>query len=220
MWALIKKFSPMFIFYLGLYALIFFPLLNYSRFTLDEDPAELIYLLYQGAWGFWIVLGAVWVHEQMEAKSKSYAFLRTLPLQNRDIVMAKFTLVLLSVFFFVVYQTGVVALLVNNAGYTWTAWRYNTFIGNLCLLMAGFVYMGIYRYGFGRMGKIVLIGWLLLFMSPLLLREIFMPKFNLNFETLVQQVASLNWWAVTLVVLALYWGMLQLAVRFKNAENG
>ena len=68
----------MFILYMGLYALLFFPLLNYSRFTQDEDPAGLIYLLYQGAWGFWVILGAIWVHEQIETKSNSYNFLKIL----------------------------------------------------------------------------------------------------------------------------------------------
>ena len=210
----------MFFLYMGLYAFIFFPLLNYSRFTLDEDPAELIYLLYQGAYGFWIVLGAIWVHEQIESKSRAYTFLRILPIRNKDIISAKFALVLFAVLFFVIYQTGVIAVLVHNAEYSRAAWQYNTFIGNICLLMAGLVYMGIYRYGFVKMGKFVLIGWLLLFLSPLLLREIIMPKLDFSVETIVLRVTSLNWWVVTLVVLAMYWGMLQLAVRFKNAENG
>ena len=210
----------MFIFYLGLYAFVFFPLLNYSRFTVDEDPAELIYLLFQGAWGFWIVLGAIWVHEQMESKSKGYTFLRTLPIRNKDIISAKFVLVLFAVLFFVIYQTGIIALLVHNAQYSWTALQYNTFIGNLCLVLAGLVYMGITRYGFMRLGKVMLLLWLFLFLSPLLLREIIMPKLDFSVETLVQQVTSWNGWVMTLVVLVMYWGMLQLAVRFKNAENG
>jgi hypothetical protein len=220
MWQLIKKFSPVFLLYLGLYALIFFPLLNYSRFTQDEDPAELIYLLYQGAWGFWIILGAIWVHEQIESKRNSYGFLRTLPIRNRDIISAKFTLVLFSVFFFVCYQTGIVALLIRDADFSWTAWKYNLSIGNICLLMSGLFYLGIYRYGFIKFGKVILGSWLFFFLSPLLLREVIMKRFNLDTETWIAHVTSLNWWLTTLVVLVIYSGMLKLAIKLKNAEKG
>lgn len=220
MWTLIKKFSPMFILYLGMYMLIFFPLLNYSRFTQEEDPAELNYLFYQGAWGFWIILGAMWVHEQIETKSNSYAFLRILPLKNKQIVGAKFALILLSVILFVVYQTGVVALLVRNAEYSRTAWRYNISVGNLCLLLAGTFYMGIYRFGFAKIGKVILGAWLLLFLSPVLVREIVMRRSQIDEKTLIAQINSYNWWLVTAVVLLIYWGMLNLSVRLKKAQRG
>lgn len=209
----------MFLLYIGLYAILFFPLLNYSRFTQDEDPAELIYLLYQGAFGFWIVLGSIWVHEQVESKNNSYNFLRALPIRNKDIITAKFALVLFSVLFFVIYQTGAIALLVHNADYSLTAWKFNTFIGNLCLLLGGIVYMGIYRFGFLRIGKVVLIIWLLLFLSPILLREFIMPNTNLSVETLVDQVTSMNWLVLTAIVLAIFWGMLQMSIHIKNSEN-
>jgi hypothetical protein len=220
MWTLIKKFSPMFILYLGMYALIFFPLLNYSRFTQDENPAELIYLLYQGAWGFWVILGAIWVHEQIETKSSSYSFLRILPIRNQEIVGAKFAVVLISVLFFVVYQTGVVALLVRDAEYSRTAWLYNLSVGNLCLLLAGLFYIGIYRFGFLKFGKVMLGSWLLLFLSPLLVREVAMRRFQLDEETLITQITSYNGWLVTAAVLLIYWGMLNLSVRLKNAQQG
>ena len=209
---LIKKFSLMYVFYMGLYAVLLFPLLNHDRITGPdtEDPA---YIFYQGVFIIWVALGALWAHESMEHKSTGYQFLRTLPLGARTIVRAKFILIFASVWGFSIFQSGMIWLLTGNGRLASDTWGYLCGLGSLCLVLGALAYVGIYRFGFSRFGKILLVLWMLVFLSPILMKEFILPAFNLGVEDILRFVIGLNWMVVGLVGIALFWALEPAAAR-------
>ncbi len=209
---LIQKFSLMYAFYLAMYAFLMFPLLNYDRIS-GPDTENPIYIFYQGGFLIWMVLGALWAHENMEHKTNAYRFLRTLPLGGIKIIGAKFTLVFMSVFLFIVYQSGMIRILTGSAQLATATWQYLCVLGSLCLILAGLAYMGIYRFGFVVFGKLLLGIWMLLFLSPILLRQFILPPLKLTVDDVLGFVTGLNWVAVSLIGTALFWAMLPLAAR-------
>jgi len=209
---LIQKFSLMYAFYLGLYALFFFPLLNYDRVT-GPDTEDPSYIFYQGIFLIWVVLGALWAHENMEQKTNGYRFLTTLPLRNTKIIGAKFTLVFMSTVLFVAYQGIMIRILTGNSGLAAATWKYNAVLGSLCLILAGLAYLGIYRFGFGGFGKLLLGLWMLFFLSPILMREFILPPLGITLDEVLNFVIGLNWILVSLAGAALFWAMLPLVAR-------
>lgn len=215
---LIKKFSVMYVFFLGLYAVLVFPLLNHDRIT-GPDPENPIYIFYQGVYLIWMVLGALWAHENLENKTNGYRFLQTLPLGGKKIIGAKFALVLASTTLFIVYQSVMIRILTGNALLAATTWAYMAVLGSLCLVLAGLAYVGIYRFGFTRFGKLLLGLWLLLFLSPIILRELLLPTLQLTVDDVLGFVIGLNWVVVSLIGVAVFWGLLPLAARMKLSER-
>jgi hypothetical protein len=212
---LVQKFSLMYVFYLGLYVIFFFPLLNYDRVT-GPDTEDPSYIFYQGIFLIWVVLGALWAHENMEQKTKGYRFLRILPLGGAKIMSAKFTLVFMSTILFVAYQGTMIRILTGNSRLAAATWKYNAVLGSLCLILAGLAYLGISRFGFGTFGKLLLGLWLLFFLSPILLREFLLPPLGITLEDVLRFVLGLNWILVSLVGAALFWAMLPLASRTQS----
>ncbi len=218
MWHLMKKFSLMYVLYAGLYAILFFPLLNYDRIT-GPDSHDPIYTFYQGSFIFWVVLGSLWAHEQMEHKARGYGFLRTLPLRVQDIVRAKFALILLAVLFIMAFQTASIRLLTKDRDLASTTWHYSIIIGSLCLILAGLAYAGIFRFGFSRFSKWVFGVWLLLFLYPIILREFVMPAFKLSVDEVLDRVTGFNWIPVSTTALAIFWALMRLAIRLWREER-
>jgi len=211
---LIQKFSIMFVFYMGLYVVVLFPLLNYDRITSPdtEDPS---YIFYQGIFLIWAVLGALWAHENLEHKTNGYRFLQTLPLSGQKIIGAKFVLVYVNTAVFVIYQSFMLRILTGNARLAAASWAYMAVLSSLCLVVAGLAYVGIYRFGFLRFGKVLLGLWLLLFLSPIAIREFIFPPLGLSIDDVLRFVIGLNWLVVCLIGTAVFWGLLPLAARLK-----
>ncbi|MFA9452383.1 MAG: hypothetical protein ACERK6_00585 [Candidatus Aminicenantaceae bacterium] len=212
---LIQKFSVMYVFYLAMYALLMFPLLNYDRIS-GPDTENPIYIFYQGVFLIWVVLGALWAHEKMEHKTHADRFLRTLPLGGLKIMGAKFTLVFVTTILFIVYQSGMIRILTGNAQLAAATWQYLCVLGSLCLILAGMAYMGIYRFGFVVFGKLLLGIWILLFLSPILLRVFILPPLGLTVDDVVGIVSGLNWVVISLAGAALFWAMLPLVSRLNS----
>ena len=97
-----RKFSLMFIFYTVLIFGIAMPLFNHDRIT-GPDPLSLSFVFYLAPYMFLVAIGSLWAHELMEEKTKSYEFLRLLPIKEYEIVGAKFALVFLSITFYVLF---------------------------------------------------------------------------------------------------------------------
>lgn len=215
---LIQKFSIMYVFYVGLYVVFLFPLLNYDRIT-GPDTEDPSYVFYQGVFIIWAVLGALWAHENLEHKTNGYRFLRTLPLSGQKIIGAKFVLVFANTALFIIYQSLMLWILTGNTRLAATSWAYMAVLGSLCLVLAGLAYIGIYRFGFLRFGKLLLGLWLLLFLSPIILRELILPPLGLSVDDVLRFVMGLNWVVVCLIASAVFWGLLPLAVRMQLRER-
>jgi hypothetical protein len=165
------------------------------------------------------VLGALWGHENLENKTHGYSFLQTLPLGGNKIIGAKFALVFASTTLFIVYQSVMIRILTGNARLAASTWAYLVVLGSLCLILAGLAYVGIYRFGFTRFGKLLLGIWLLIFLSPMILREFILPPLQITVNDVLDFVIGLNWAVVGLVGVVLFWALLPLAARMRLSER-
>ena len=75
---LIRKFSWPFILYSVLLTGIIFPLFNHDRIT-GPDPLNLSFVFTLAPYVFYVAIGAIWTHEQIESKFKGYIFLKLRP---------------------------------------------------------------------------------------------------------------------------------------------
>lgn len=198
--------------YLIGYMFFIFPLMNYTRYTSNE-AFEPIYIFYQTPFIFWIVLGAIWTQENLESKIKGYAFLSTLPIKTREVVMCKFSVAFFAIVIYEVFQLSTLSLFSTPAEYLGLIRSYLVLYGGICLIISGLFYLIIFKFGFLRTSKFVFILWIVLFISPLPIREFLAPKFNIEIMDIIRSAASMNWILVAVASLVIYAGLMQATIR-------
>lgn len=216
MWPLVKKNSIIFIAYTVGFAGIFFPLLNVSWIKASE-PFDFGYVFYQGSWISWIVLGSLWMQEQIEYKSKGYAFLRTLPLKKSEIVYSKFIVMFLTVLFFVGYLCTAYSIFPVPREDLALIYSYIIILGSINLLIAGLIYVGIFRYGFHKISKIIWGVWLFMFLSPVLIKEFYLRKSDFSDLDVIKFVTGFHWILILSISLIVYFLSLQLIIKQKKS---
>ena len=216
---LIQKNSFIFFAYLAGYMFFIFPLMNYTRYTTDE-PFDPTYIFYQTPFIFWIVLGAIWTQENLESKIKGYSFLRTLPITFGEIVVSKFSIAVMAILAYELFQWSTLSLFATPPEYLPWIRSYLIVFGGICLIISGLFYLSIFKFGFLRMNKFVFILWTLLFISPLPIREFLAPKFNVEIMDIIRSTASLNWVPVAVVSLILYLGLMQATKKLNPPSGG
>ena len=102
-----KKNVNFFVFYF----VIIVSLIVFLRF-ITGSTLSLVFVIISGILVFILVFGSTFTNEQYEEKNKGYMFLDTLPVTAREIVEAKFALVLLAVGFCV----GFLVILISLSG--------------------------------------------------------------------------------------------------------
>jgi hypothetical protein len=209
---LMKKFSFIFILYILLAVGLVFPLFNYDRLT-GPDPLTLNFVFTLAPYLFFVVLGAVSIHEQLEQKSNGYAFLRTLPVKASDIVVSKFLLVLLSALVYIVFHCVAFAKISADPSYWKTSCSFLIINGNICLILTALLYVGIFRYGYNKVGKFVVLLWLFIVLSPIPINIFLLRRLGISRREIIEKVISLNWVIVTLVCVALYYFLMRVATK-------
>jgi hypothetical protein len=184
MLTLVKKNSSFFIFYLATYFGFLFPFINYDRLH-SPAPIDVSFIFYITIYIYWLVLGAIYSHEQMEHKNNGYAFLRNFPISFREIILSKYILVFLSVLIYVVVQYIWLGTLFTDAATVATVRSYLMINASLCLALAGWTYTLIFKFGFGKFGKILFVSWLLLILFPLLMLSVILPKLGLTRKDII-----------------------------------
>lgn len=212
---LVRKFSFMFVFYQGLYYALLLPLLNQDR-LLSPDPLDLSFVLYLNIYMTWLIIGSVWAQEQLEHKNNGYGFLRTLPIQDHEIVLSKFILVLLSVLIYLVAHMVWFNLNFEEEGILLAARNNLVLMGNFTLVIAGLIYLGFYRFGYHRFGKIAIFVWFLLIASPIPIRILLKNRFNIGSDEIVNALMAGNPLLFTSVGLMLFVGSAFLATKLKS----
>ncbi len=206
-----KKFSPIFILYSIIMAGLVFPLMNHDRLT-GPDPLTLNFVFTMAPFLFLIVLGAIFVHEQFEHKSNGYAFLRILPIKFSDIVIAKFLLVFLTTFFFVGFHCVAFSKISSDPRYLGPSCSFLIINANICLFLAALLYLGIFRFGFDKLGKYVLIFWLVILFAPIPITIYFLKRWGISRQEIIEKVASLDWVIATLICVGLYFLLMRAAI--------
>lgn len=214
---LMKKFSFWYILYPLLLLVFGLPLFNHDRLT-GPDPLSLSFAIYLAPM-VWLVLGAMWAHEQMENKANGYAFLRTLPIEPRQIVKAKFTMVFLSVLLYVGGCCAAFAAVSTSPDYLIPSCAYLILHGDVCLVAAALLYLGIFRFGFTRFGKFVLISWVSLLIAPMPIRLFLLKPRGITDPDIMQFMRTPFWIGFTIVSLAAYFFLMRKAIRLMKFEE-
>jgi hypothetical protein len=218
---LLKKFSIPFILYILLAVGLVFPLFNHDRLT-GPNPLSLNFVFTLAPYLFFVALGAVYIHEQLEQKSNGYAFLRMLPVRASDIVIPKFLLVFLSVLLYIGFHCVAFAKISSAPNYFGPSCAFLVINGNICLILTAVLYIGIFRYGYAKVGKFVIFFWLLIVLSPIPINIFLLRRLRITRQEIIEKVISLNWVIVTLVCVALYFFLMRVAIKTlaKQTLNG
>jgi len=218
MWRLIRKNSPMFLLYQGMYFAFFFPLIDYDRMS-SQNPLDLSFLFFLNTYMLWLILGSVWSQEQLENRSNGYAFLSTLPLRGRQIVGAKYALVFLVTLIYVAVSLVWYSLSFDDPAFLAAGRSSLIHVASVCLFLAGLYYLGFFRFGYKRFSRFAVAAWFCLVVSPLLIQIVLKERLGRRSGDIILAITRLNP-AITLsVCLVLFLGTLVLAVRCKETQD-
>lgn len=211
---IMKKNMNVFIFYLGVVT----GLIVIMR-ILARSELSVAFVVISGVLVFLLVFGATFTNEQYEEKNKGYAFLDTLPVTAREIVEAKFALVLLSVGFCV----GFLVILISLSGIipesTIIARSYVLFMGMIGLILAGVNYIGIFALGFTKYLVIVGVGWVSLGLVPMIIMKTYEGRMDVLRETVLDFFSGLDWLVVIPLGLLVYFVLMLVAAKVRHLKN-
>jgi hypothetical protein len=214
---LMKKFSFWYLLYPGLFLVFGLPLYNHDRLV-GPDPLGLSFAIYLAPM-IWLVLGAMWSHEQMESKSNGYAFLRILPIEPAQIVKAKFAIVFIAVAIYVGGCCIAFALVSTNPEYLIPSCAYLIVHGDVCLVAAALLYLSIFRFGFSRFGKIILIACVFLLISLIPIRLFILRPLEISDSDIMEFMRGPYWIIGTIICLVGYYFLMKLAIRLIQARE-
>jgi hypothetical protein len=209
-------------FYFAYHAAIIFPLMaSYFCFVRKELSGPMV--MFQGLWLILIVEGALAVNEKVEEKSRAYNFLRLLPIKDREIVLSKFLLVLLTAIFLVALNY-ILYFFVPDPMHLYTIGRILVPLSAIyALVLAGTSYVIIFRFGHSAFVKFVWAVMIVTMVAPVLIFESVILKMNLDISIIADKLSQLLWlfWlAIPLFGLALFYILFQMATRAKEAARG
>jgi len=215
---LMKKFAFVYFGYMAIILGLLYPLSNHDRLT-GPNPLDLSFAYMQAFQIFWIIFASMWMSEQIEFKANGYKFLRTLPIKNENIVGAKFTVVFVSVLIYVAFHCIAFAVISTAPEYLNPSCQMMINLGIVCLIFAGLLHIGVIRFGYMSFGKFLWILMALGLIFPLLVTSLVLPKIGLDRYDILYAITGVNWIIVTAVGLAIYAGLMHLAMKMKNFER-
>ena len=213
-----KKFAFVYFGYLVLVLSLMYPLFNHDRLT-GPRPLDLSFGYMQAFMIFWVIFASMWMQEQIEFKANGYKFLRTLPIKNKDIVMAKFTVVFGSVSIYVIFHCIAFAFISTAPEYLNPSRTVVINMGNVCLILTGLLHLGVLKFGYMKFGKFLLICMVIGLVLPIVVTSFLLPKIGLDRYDVLKAVTSVNWIFVTAAGLAAYSGLMRMAIKMKNFER-
>lgn len=213
-----KKFSFSFILFVLLAVGLIFPLFNHDRLT-GPDPFTLNFVFTLAPYLFFVVLGAVYIHEQMEEKTNGYAFLQLLPIEASDIVVAKFVLVFLSILIYVAFHCAAFTKISSDPSYWRPSCSFLIINGNICLVLIALLYVGIFRYGYAKVVKYFVFIWLVTIVSPIPINIFLLKRLGISRQAIIEKVIQLNGIAVTLICVTLYILLMRGAIKLMEKSK-
>lgn len=180
-------------------------------------------VLFQGLWLILTIEGALAVNEKAEEKSQGYNFLRCLPINDREIVLSKFALVLLTSAFLVAYNF-ILYLFFPGPAYLYTLGRVFVFLCAIfAIFLAGISYIIIFRFGHAVFVKFVWAVMIITMVAPILIFESVILKLDLDINIVTDKLSHLHWFiwiVIPLCGLALFYFLFQTAIKAKVAARG
>ena len=178
-----------------------------------------VFVIIAGILVFFLVFASTFTNEQYEEKNKGYTFLDTLPVTAREIVEAKYALVLLAVGFCVGFLVILISLSGSAPETINIARSYVLFMGVVCLIMAGVNYIGIFALGFTKFLVIVGVGWLSLGFVPMIIMKTYQGRMNVLKESVFNFLNGIEWLAVIPLILVVYFMLMLVAAKVRHLKS-
>ena len=202
--------------------LVLLPILALAWF-IKTRPLSSYQIFMGGMWMILAVLGGAINGEMIEDKMKGYAFLRTLPIKDKDVVKSKFLMAGVTAALIVVFL-NIMLLFLSGPAYLFSLGRISILVfAGFVLLLVACLYILAFRIGFSRFIKIAWATFFILILTPILIMEFVLRKLDGDYVRIIESVVSLPWpvWAVLVAgFLAVYYGLMTLAVKAKEAAKG
>jgi hypothetical protein len=214
MWKILKKNMNFFIFYLA----IVFGLVVILR-LITGSALSVAFVIISGVLVFFLVIGATFTNEQYEEKNKGYMFLDTLPVTTREIVEAKFALVLLTVGVCVGFLVILFSLSSSPPEAIALARSYVLFMGAFCLILAGVNYIGIFALSFTKYLAVVGVGWISMGIVPTIILRTYQGRMDIFKETIVHFFTGIDWPVVIPSILVAYFVLMLVAARMRHLKS-
>lgn len=215
---LLQKYAFVYYGYMAIILGFLYPLYNYDRIS-GPRPLDLSFAYIQAFQIFWVIFASMWMQEQIEFKANGYKFLRTLPIKNKDIVGAKFVVVFGSVFIYIIFHCIAFAFISKAPEYYVPSSTAVINLGIVSLIIAGLLHIGIIKFGYMRFGKLLWILMIVGLVIPFLVTSFLLPKIGLDRYDILNAITSVNWIFVTAAGLAVYIGLMRIAMKMKNFER-
>ena len=213
-WPLIRKSGSFYLLYLGamlsLMALLWF---------FSSSEVDMFKIGFHSAWLIVIVLGCIMVTEQTEAKNQGYRFLRILPLSPKEIIGAKFSLVLAAVTVNVGFNYLLFSLRTGPPDIMVLGRIVMVFCANVALIAAGLVYLLAFRYGMTRLQQMMWISIFLFVLAPIMIYEFILRPRNPDYAKIHEYIISRPlyvWGIMTVIGLLVFWLFMKRAVHLKE----
>lgn len=164
-----------------------------------------------------LVYGTVMHVEKHEDKNSAYAFLRTLPISDREVVTAKFILLLFLDIIGVAYLWAAIRLSELTYSPISILPRYLITAGIVCLVFSGIIYLGIYRFGYMKMKAWIMVLYLAMLILPQAIVLIGLEVRGIDpLDSLMAKISGLNIPLVVCLGLLIYAGCLIGAISVKK----
>jgi hypothetical protein len=217
MWPLIKKNSIFFISYVLPFTV--FLILYWFIESKANDPNFVMVIYF---WMWILTIGFISSGEQQEAKNKGYEFLQILPVTDAEIVASKFLLTLILVVFIVCFDLALLSFFKGTTLQLKTILFFVPVNGMASLLLAGLLFIGVFKFGFSLMHKVF---WAVTFGAVavmILTVELLLPKIRAHLPAIIDFLTHISWIFRLLavgVVLYCYYLMMKLAIKVKIAAK-
>jgi ABC-type transport system involved in multi-copper enzyme maturation permease subunit len=180
-------------------------------------------VLFQGLWLILSVEGALAMNEKIEEKSEGYKFLRCLPIKDREVILSKFVLVLLTTALLVAYNY-IIYLFFPGPAYLYAIGRVFVLLCALfAIVLAAVSYTIIFRFGHAVFVKFVWVVMIITMVSPILIFEFVILKMDMEINEIMERLGQLHWltWIIMPICgFAIFYLLYQTATQAKEASRG
>lgn len=183
------------------------------------DTAYLNLVVMQSYFLFLLISSTVSLTEQYEDQNKGYKFLRMLPVTIREIVTAKFLVVLMVVVILTAYHWVFFSFFSRNADHLALSWTFTMAVAVLGLVWVGVMYVCIYRFGMSRMVKYIWFVVILYLATLVITMELLLPDMDVDLPALIALAEGPVRYLIPVAGLAAYYGLMRTAIKIKEIHE-
>jgi hypothetical protein len=207
-----KKEAKAFMFYL----FIVLPLALY--WGISRDRLDVIMVLIQGLLLPLLVTIPVLINEQYEEKHKGYRIMSVLPIRKIEIIASKFITVLTAAIILVACNCLFFSFFSASAAGTAISRSFILLSGISGILMAAFVYIGIFVLGYTRFLMVATSAIIVLGIVPPYLLKQHRPDMDALIARATDFMKNLDWGIAIVLSLVLYFLLMFAAYKLKRNE--